>query len=565
MKRNSTYYKELITYCDNIRTGKILSGIYTKKAVKRFIADLDNQKDDGFPYTFIPEKAEEIIRFAETLIIPDMPTEDKKLKLLPWHLFIYYNLYGWVHKEDADRRRFRSGYIEVARKNSKTTSILFPMIIYDFLTTDNAESYFVAADGHQAAKSFKELSYIIKGDKDLKSIINETVYAITYKTSRIAFFSAETAATDSYKNSLSIIDEFHSYQSDKIVSAFRTGGRARKNCLTLIITSAGLDLSGPCYAENEKARKILNGILTDDTYFPIIFAYDDKDDWKDKFFFIKANPSLDIILKRGILENDLNDAVITPSHQADFKAKTCGIWTNDASNWIPAQKWDTDVRNTGMDKNNFKGDPCCGALDLSSVNDFSVFTLCFKKENLFYLYHKFYIPSEQVSEKYRLENINIQKWISEGLVTVIPGPVIDYDYIITDVLEAGKEYGLMEIAYDNWNSAEIIKKLEEQIPDAVLLEYSQSLKSMSNAVKGFERKIYEDRIVDPSPVSKWMIGNSVIKVDTNGNYKPLKEYKSSTKRIDSVITSIMAIDRAEQNDDTNTAAGDFNKILRLFT
>jgi phage terminase large subunit-like protein len=173
----------------------------------------------------------------------------------------------------------------------------------------------------------------------------------------------------------------------------------------LIITSAGLNISVPCYAENEKAKKILNGILADETYFTIIYAYDEKDDWKNPKNFIKANPSLNVIIKQEILENDLNDALITPSHQSDFKDKTCGIWSNEFSSWIPLQKWDTEKRNTKIDFNDFKKWPCYGALDLSSINDFSAYSLCFKKDDMFCFKHKFYIPEEQIQEKYKKENI----------------------------------------------------------------------------------------------------------------------------------------------------------------
>jgi phage terminase large subunit-like protein len=556
--------REVEKYCSDIVKNKILSGAYTKKSVKRFLSDLERQKDTGFLYEFKPELADEVIEFAETLTIPDINTDDKKLKLLPWMQFIYYNLYGWVYKSEPTRRRFRSGYIEVARKNSKTTSLLFPIILYDFLTTDSAESYFVSKDERQSYKCFNELKYIIKADKDLSQVINETVSAVTYQHSRIAFFSSEGKGLDSYKNSCSVIDEFHDYDDDKAVTSFRFGGRARENNLTLIITSAGLNLSGPCYAETEKAKKVLNNILTDDTYFTIIYAYDNKDDWKDPKLFIKANPSLGVILKQDILENDLNDALITPSHQSDFKAKTCGIWTNETTNWIPLQKWDTETRNTITDIEQFNGKSCYGGLDLSSIGDFTVFTLCFKEDYYYYLYHKYYVPSEQVLEKYRVENINIKDWIDKGLVTAIPGATINYDFIEKDIIEAANKFNLVELAYDNWNSNQLITKLDEIVPNTILAQYPQNLKQMSNPTKQFEKLIMEDKIIDPNPVSKWMIGNATIKIDANGNYKPLKEYKSSTKRIDSAITSIMSVDRCMNNEEPNTTNNDFNRILMLF-
>jgi phage terminase large subunit-like protein len=550
-------------YCNDIVKGKIRAGIYTQKAVKRFTGDLKRQDDAGFLYRFVPAKADEVIDFAETLTIPDITTPDKKLRLLPWMKFIYYNLYGWIHKENAERRRFRSAYVEVARKNSKTTSLLFPIILYDFLTTESAESYFFARDEKQSYKAFNELKHIIKADKDLGPVVNETVVAITYENSRIAFFSSESGGLDSYKNSCTVIDEFHEYDNDRPITSSRYGGRARENSPVIIITSAGLDISGPCYAENEKARKLLNGLLTDETYFTVIYAYDEQDDWKDPGLFIKANPSLGTILKQDILENDLNDALITPSHQADFKSKTCGIWTNSTSGWIPLQKWDTETRNRRRDKTTFAGKTCCGALDLSSINDFTAYTLCFAEDAYYWLFHRFYIPEEQIREKYRVENINIGEWIEKGYVQVTPGPAVDYDFIFHDILEDSRTFGITEIAYDKWQAIALIDRLNEALPHTDLVEFDQSMRKMTNPTKEFERLIMEDLIVDPNPVMKWMIGNAVIKPDPNNNYKPLKEYKSSTRRIDGVITAIMSMDRCIANE-SGGGTDDFQRILALF-
>jgi phage terminase large subunit-like protein len=480
--------------------------------------------------------------------------------------FVYANLFGWRHKLDNERRRFRSGYIEIARKNSKTTSFLFPMILYDFKRTPAAESLFVSKDGSQSYKTYRELQSIYNES----FIVNPRETVITESgiknkdNSFIQFFSSETRGTDSYKNSMAVIDEFHGYDNDKVITSFKYGGRARKNNLVLIITSAGTDISLPCYAENEKARKILNGLLTDDTYFTVIYAYDDCDDWKDKKNFIKANPSLGTIIQTEILENDLNDALITPSHQQDFKAKTAGIWSNDVSNWIPLIKWDTKKRNEFIDINDFNGQCCYAGLDLSSINDFTAYTKCFYREGLYYLFHKFYIPSEQIAEKYRVENIGIIDWINKGIVTAIPGSTINYDFIKEDIKKDSEQFNIIEVAYDKWNSNFLINDLEEIIPKTILVQYDQSLKSMATPTKEFERLIYEDKIIDSNPVSKWMTTNACIKIDANGNYKPLKEYKSSTKRIDSVISSIMSISRCNANLGNEPVNQDFNSILSLF-
>ena len=44
-----------------------------------------------------------------------------------------------------------------------------------------------------------------------------------------------------------------------------------------------------------------------------------------------------------------------------------------------------------------------------------------------------------------------------------------------------------------------------------------------------------------------MVSNVIVKPDVNGNIKPMKKYKSSTAKIDGVISSIMAFSRCIAN------------------
>ncbi|MGI5085276.1 terminase large subunit [Treponema putidum] len=560
--KHSTYYKQVIEYCNNIISKKIQAGQYTIKACKRFLNDLKKTKDEGCIFQFTESSFNEFCEFAEALYIPDT---GEKLKLLSWQLFIYANLYGFTYKDNPDRRRYRQAYIEVARKNGKTTGLLFPQILYDFLTTNAAESYLVSKDGAQAEKSFKELKSIIDKDKDLKKICECFTNTIVYDTSRIAFFSSESTSIDGYKNSLSIIDEFHSYDSDKIVTSFRYGARARLNGLVVIITSAGLDISSPCYAESQKCKSILNGTLTDDSYFGIVYAYDEKDDWQDSNNFIKANPSLGTFLKKDILLSDLADAQITPSHQPDFKSKTCGIWTNDVQSWIPTNKLNTKYPiGSKIDYDILLSYPCYAALDLSSVNDMTALSLCWKYKNDYYFKHHFYIPESTVYERYKKENINILDWIDKGYITVIQGDIIDYEVIYQDILQLCDKFIVKEIAYDRWHSSSLINRVNETIPDILLIEYEQSLKNFAPPTKEYERLALNGNIVDPNPVLFWQLQNVRIKPDTNNNYKPLKDYKSSTKRIDGVITSIMALDRCRANENKIVKEVNFKDILNSF-
>lgn len=353
---------EILKYCKDIKSSKIIAGTYTKKAILRFENDLQKSKESGYPYFVDWQEVNNVIDFAQELYIPDI---SGKLKLLPFQKWIYANVWGWRYKDNPQRRRFRTCFIEIARKNSKTTSLLFPFILYDCITTSAAESYFVCASLDQANKSFVELSHIIEETPELKSAFDCYSKAITFRNSRITFFSADTSALDSYKNSFSVVDEFHNYDNDKVITAFRYGARARLNGTVCIITSAGNNTNSPCYNEVLKARNILDEALNDESYFTILYEADKKDDWRNPDILQKANPALGSFLKKDVLLSDLNDALLTPSHQADYKSKTLGIWnTQGLSNWLDAEVLQDEQ--IDFDKE-FQGSICFAGLDLSQT------------------------------------------------------------------------------------------------------------------------------------------------------------------------------------------------------
>lgn len=552
--------KEILAYCNDIIKGKILSGTYCKKAVKRFLSDLKrSETEEGYPYFMDWQAANDVIDFAECLHIPDI---NANLKLFPFQKFLYANVWGWKFKDNKERRRFRTCFIEIARKNSKTTSLLFPFILYDALTTNAAESYFVSATGEQAEKSFTELSNLIKETADLKDLMKCYSGAITYNNSRITFFSSETKGADSYKNSFSVVDEFHSYESDKIITAFRYGSRARLNGTVCIITSAGLDTNSPCFNEVTKTRNILDGALTDDSYFGILYEYDEKDDWKDKRNFIKANPALGTFLKEDVLLSDLNDAIITPSHQKDFISKTCGIWDKGGvSAWLNPDL----LINRKVDfENEFKSCECYGGLDLSSVSDLTVYSLCFERNGDYYFKHRYFIPSEQIQKKYEKDSINFQDWINKGLVIPTPGQTIDYDFVIEYIKKDSQIFRIKELCFDPWQSKLVINKLNDELPDITYIEFAQNLKNFAEPTKNYEKKVLDGRVIDSNPIARWNLRNCEIKVDPSGNYKPLKSNKSSTQRIDGIITSIMALSRACYAEESKSKQMSFSEILNAF-
>lgn len=533
---------EAIQYAIDVTTGTIIACKYVKKACNKFLLELRQQEDDAFAFVFVPDRVEGLINFAQALFIPDL---NNFLVLLPYMKFIYAAIWGWSYKSDLKRRRIRTAFILMARKQSKTTSILIPFVLYDCITENSAESYLVSGSLDQANKTFEDIVAIIENTPELDAILEPHSNAISYKEtySRISFFASETHATDSYKNSLSCFDEMHEYKDDKIIAAFRKGSRARKNGLNVIITTAGLDINSPCFEEEKKAKAILDGTLHDDSYFGIIYEYDERDDWKDPELLIKSNPSLGVIVQKDVLLSDLQDALITPSHVPDYKSKTCSIWTNAISRWLPFEALNALSQHPDVPAADLPP-VCYGGLDLSEVADFTVFSLCWKlPNNLYLLKHWFFIPEETLLEKYRTDNINIVGWVEAGLINTTKGKTIDKDFVFQTIADLILQYHPKELAYDRWHANELIKKLDESFPEVAFIEIDQNLKNFSPLTKEWEKAIIDGSIIDKNDVARWMYSNAVIKPTPQNDYKPIKS-KDQTQRIDACITSIMAYNRA---------------------
>ena len=536
------YMRTLQKYCDDVLSGEISAGTYTKKAVKRFIVDRKREKNADFPFFFDEKAADSVLSFAETLKPGDL--NGKPIELLPWQVFCFANLEGWRHKGDGERKRFRTAYIEVNRKNGKTTGLLLPLVLFNFLKYKASESYIVSSSDTLSEKTFKEVRDIIIAEPELDKVLECRSLAITFKDiaekSRLSFYCDGGKSVDGLRPRFAAIDEYHDFQSDKMLDSMVMGMRSKKDAQCVMITTADADLACPCYEQNLKSKRILNGTQTQDDFFTVIYALDEGDDYHDPATWQKANPSLYDIIDPSVIQSDIDNAELTPHKIPELKAKTFGIWGGGGEHsWIPVEIWQKN-KDVEADWDSFEGEECFGGLDLSQVDDLTAFTLVFRKGGKNYYKHRFYIPEETAFQRYRKENVNFLQWVESGTITAIPGATIDYSFIIRDILEAAETYKLRGIGYDKWQSREVIDGVEAERPDIALIEVEQSLRKLSPLTQAYEKQVKDGLLVDNSPVMLWMMNNVEIKPDANGNYKPMKKSKGSNQRIDGVISSIMA-------------------------
>lgn len=541
-----TYSEKIKQYCSDITSGKINACVYTKKAILRFQKDIKKQSKADFPYIFIQEEADKLLAFCEALKPGDLNGDT--LHLLNWQIFCLANLEGWRYKDEPNRKRYRTAYIEVNRKNGKTTGLLLPLVLYNFLKYRASESYIVSSRDDLAEKTFKETRDIIMADKELSEVLKCQSLAITFKDvnekSRLGFFCDGGKSVDGFRPRFFCLDEYHEYATDKMLDSMVMGMRSKTDAQGVMITTADTDISRPCYEQHLKAKRILNGTQSQDDFFTIIYALDENDDYHDAKNWIKANPSLYSFIDESVIKSDVENAELTPHKIPELKAKTFGIWGGGSErSWLAIETWQKN-KDVKVDWNEFTGRQCFGGLDLAMVDDLCAFTLCFPYGDKWFFKHRFYIPEKTAYDRYRKENVNFLAWVEDGIITAIPGETIDYDFILEDILKDANTYNIAGIGYDKWQAKNIINALDEKRSDIILVEIEQSLKKLSPITKAYEKIIKDGLLVDNSPVMLWMINNVEIKPDPNDNYKPMKKSKASTQKIDGVISSLMAFGTA---------------------
>lgn len=534
-------------YAEQVLNGEVLTCDLVQLAVQRYFNDIDNVLERG--WYFDRKAATRAIKFIESLKHTKGEWAGQRFKLEPWQQFVVWNIFGWKLADGT--RRFRYVYIEIARKNGKTAlsaGIGLYMLFAD--GESRPEVYSAATVKDQAKICFADAVEIVKAT-DLKNYLTPYRNSIVYELKGGTFkpLSSDYGTHDGLNPSCGIIDEFHAHKDSGMFDVIKSAFGARRQPLMFIITTAGFNKAGACYAYRDNVIKILRGINQDDTLFGMIYTLDKNEEWDIPKMWVKSNPNLGVSLSVDYLAGEIKDAKNRPEAVRNVMTKNVNLWVDAEKTWILDETWMQCVGSTTLE--DLRGCDCWGGLDLSNVSDITAFVLLFNENDKFQLLPFFWIPEEKMLEKVRKENINYDHWVREGFVKVTPGNVTDYDFVQADILRIIADYNLKSTAYDRWNSSQTIINLTDE--GLTFNPFGQGYGSVSAPTKQFEALVLSERVEHfGNPVLRWMLSSTLIKTDPAGNIKPDKE--KSTQKIDGIVSSIMALGEwmtAQADDDSN--------------
>lgn len=526
--------QEIDEYVDDVLSGRKVAGKSEILAVQRYVNDKKRALDCGF---YLDIKAgERPINFIQKLKHTKGKWAGKPLLLESWQKFIVFNLFAW-RKADGSRR-FRYAYVEVARKNGKT-ALAAGIALYMLYAErePRAEVYSVATVKDQAKLCFNDSVAIVK-QTALSQRMRVFRDSILYEQLGAYFkpLSSDDGIHDGYSPYCVIVDEYHAHKDNGMLDVMRSGMAARTQPLVFIITTAGFNKNYPCYAYRQNAKNVIGRIVEDDSLFAIIFEMDAEDDWTCPDCWSKANPNLGISVDYEYLAGEVKDAQNRPEAVRGVKTKNLNMWVDAETTWILDDVW--QQCGGALTLEDVEGCKCWGGLDLSNISDITAYVLIFEVGDKLALVPKFWIPEDKLQEKIAKENVHFAEWVQKGYVTVTPGNVIDYDFVKADILAMSEKYGVSSIAYDRWNSSQMIIQLQDE--GLEMSPFGQGYGSMSAPSKEFEKMVLAGKIEHfNNPVLRWMLASTAIQTDPAGNIKPDK--RKSSQKIDGIVASIMAL------------------------
>ena len=469
-------------------------------------------------------------------------------QLEPWQQFIQWVVYGWKRRDGL--RRFRTAYIEVPRKNGKTTfmagNALYLMVADG---EPGAEIYSAAVKREQAKLCWSEAVRMVQASPALGRMVRHfrasDNLSIEATASKYQPLGADAESMDGLNIHGALIDELHAHRTPAIVEVLQTATGARRQPLVWEITTAGSDRESICRVHHEYSEQVLKGTVEDDTWFGFIATLDEGDDWADPAVWAKANPNYGVSVKPDDLQRKAEQAKAMPMAQNAFMRLHLDVWTQQTDRGLTCR---CAMRTPAVvDEKVLREGSGYGGLDLSSVS------ISRPADGLpgrwgpeRKIVARFWVPEARLHDRENRYREQYQMWARQGWLQVTPGDAVDYATVRKGIMADAERFRIVSLNVDRLFQG---YQLSQELADEGLEVFGmgQGFYGMAAPMREFERRLLAKKLEHGgNPVLRWMADNVAVRQDPAGNLKPDKA--ASQGKIDGIVALVMALDRAMRHE-----------------
>jgi phage terminase large subunit-like protein len=516
-----------------------------------------------------------------------------------WQYECIMRLFGWVKYSERwkrEVRRFREAFILVAKKNKKTPTVSALALYLTCGDGEPGQKVFLAAkDGAQVRQNMsKHVLAMIEQSPELDEVckVNRNEMSIAHLPSRSFMIplSSSNSRTQESKEGLNgsvIVDETHVVDREFMKRITRTG-ISRSEPLRIEVTTAGNNPDGYGHERYEYAKEVLEGRAENHALFAAIYeapqTISDADLDADPVKWGKlANPAWGHTIDVDEYLADYETSKPTIAGLADFKMYRLNVWQRSSNPWIRPDDWEKCQREFSAE--DLLGKVCGGGLDLGKTDDMSSLSLVFPENpdawiqaagelketaaregaeakeqpvdqiKMMVLLEQpvkvltfYWLPEESV-DKYK-GDAPYGQWVQDGWLrttSTMSATTVDPTAITADLRQLLRQFDVKMFAYDPWYAAPIIESLKKNdvIPEDYCWPFQQTVGKYAWPAALFERLILAGNLHhDGNPITRWEAGHVRAKEDTNGNMRPVKPPRGDGKKIDGIVSLVMALDAA---------------------
>ena len=529
------YIKE---YLKQIEAGTIPAGKRITKIYKRLVYEIDNPGK----YIFDEDKATRPVEFIERFCKHSKGEwAGQPVRLELFQRAFIQALFGFVDKETG-LRKYKEALFLVARKNGKST-MLAGIALYMMIADGEAgaEIYSTATKKDQAKIIFDEVTHMVNQSPQLRKHIKKRKSDLYFdKTmSKIQALGKNSDTLDGLNASCVIMDELHGVKDRNLYEVMKQSQSARRQPLLVMITTAGTVRE--CIFDDiyDYAGKVVDGVINDPTFLPIMYELDKKAEWKDPGAWFKANPGLGKIKKLEDLVTKVERAKQSPKDLSGILCKDFNVRETRYNAWLD---FDTINNEETFDLADFRKCYAIGGADLSLTTDLTCATLLLldKETHKRYVTQMYFLPEENFLKRVQEEKIPYDKWKEAGLVRLCKGNTINYSDVTAWFLEMVNEHAItpLWIYYDSWSARYWVEEMEAY--GFKMVRCIQGAKTLSLPMQNLGADLQAKKInYNNNPILKWCLTNTGIEEDRNGNITPVKN-SNAKQRIDGTASLLDA-------------------------
>lgn len=473
--------------------------------------------------------------------------------------YVLAPVFGWVHFDDdlgMYVRIVRTEYVELPRKNGKST------------IAGGIGIYMTCADGEEgaqviaAATRLEQAQFVFAPIKQLAEKAPALKQHVkTYKAKIVhprtgSYFQPVANAGDAQHGAdlhAGVVDELHLHKTNDLVEAIETGTGSRAQPLIVFITTADASRKETPYDRKRTlVEQLARGVLKDPATYGVIWAADETAENFDPYSEEAqraANPGYGISPTRAFLRQAAVKAQQSPADHASYMRLHLGVRTKQAARYLDIDAWDRNASIVDIER--LRGRLAYGGLDLASTSDLCALCWLFPDDERggYDALWRLWTPEDNVAALDKRTAGAASGWVKRGILTATPGNVADYDHIEAQVLADAELFDVAEIAYDRWNSSQLVNNLTAE--GAPMITIGQGYASLSSPTKELQRLVLLGTETDPvirhggNPAVRWMVDNFAVAMDPAGNVKPDKS--NAADKIDGVAALIMALARSMEN------------------